>query len=138
MNKTVGFFVEKINKIENGYKCDGLMNYGWGRKIFITNPTKGKHTLYILYDGDYINVYEDSKDKLLMTYAITDEKTLKEFNNLIITGKCDLSRVTWPRHADGTSDYDDKIIMPEPLISTKNTSLDKTTAGKNNCKDENE
>ena len=73
-----------------------------------------------------------------MTYAITDEKTLKEFNNLIITGKCDLSRVTWPRHADGTSNYDDKIIMPEPLIPTGNTDIDEVTAGKNNCKDENE
>ena len=105
------FFIEKINKVKNGYKCDGLMNYGWEKNIFITNPTKGKHTLYILYDGDYINVYEDSKDKLLMTYAITDEKTLKEFNNLIITGECDLSRVTWPRHADGSCDYETTVRL---------------------------
>ena len=107
------FFVEKINKVKNGYKCDGLINYGWEKNVFITNPTKGKHTLYILYDGDYINVYEDSKDKLLMTYAITDEKTLKEFNNLIITGECDLSRVTWPRHADGTCDYETAVRLQQ-------------------------
>ena len=105
------FFVEKINKIKDGYKCEGFLQNKRDGNIFITNPTKGKHTLYILYDGDYINVYEDSKDKLLMTYAITDEKTLKEFNNLIITGECDLSRVTWPRHADGSCDYETTVRL---------------------------
>ena len=105
------FFVEKINKIKDGYKCEGFLQNKRNGNVFITNPTKGKHTLYILYDGDYINVYEDSKDKLLMTYAITDEKTRKEFNNLIITGECDLSRVTWPRHADGTCDYETAVRL---------------------------
>ena len=105
--------VEKINKIKDGYKCEGRLEYQFISNIFITNPTKGKHTLYILYDGDYINVYEDSKDKLLMTYAMTDEKTLKEFNSLIITGTCDLSRVTWPRHADGSCDYETAVTVQQ-------------------------
>ena len=67
-----------------------------------------------------------------------DNETLNQYNNLIQTNTCDLSKVTWPRHADGTSDYDDKIIMPELLISIENTDIDKAIAGKDNCKDENE
>ena len=106
-------FVNTIEKIFKGYRCTGYIEYGWEDHIFITSPTKGPHTLLILFDGDFINVYEDSEDKLLMTYAITDEKTLNEFNNLILTGKCDLSNVTWPRHADGTSPYDNQIIPPK-------------------------
>lgn len=100
------FFVEQIHKISDGYKCEGYMQVYYNGDIFFMNPTNGRHTLLIIYDGDYINVYEDSKDKLLMTYAMTDENTLKEFNNLIKTGSCDLSKVTWPRHADGTCNYD--------------------------------
>ena len=112
------FFVEKIQKLNDGYKCEGFISmrngYGYkGSNIFINNPTQGNYTtLLILFDGDYINVYEDSKDKLLMTYVITDKKTYAEFNNLIVTGKCDLSKVTWPRHADGTCDYDGEIKPP--------------------------
>lgn len=104
-------YIDTIKEINNGYECKGYLNYDMnnsnGKCIpFINMPQKGPHSLLILFDGDYINVYEDSKDKLLMTYVITDEKTLNEFNNLIITGNCDLSKVIWPRHADGTSPYD--------------------------------
>lgn len=104
----INFFVNYIKKIKNGYECEGVINYTYKREYFINTPTKGSHTLLILFNGDFINVYEDSEDKLIMTYAITDEKTLNEFNNLILTGKCDLSNVTWPRHADGTSPYDNQ------------------------------
>ncbi len=112
-------FIENIKKIENGYECDGFLKYEIIRNtdiisnILITTPTQGKHTLLILFDGDYINVYEDSKEKLLMTYAITDDKTHSEFKNLLRTGKCDLSKVTWPRHADGSCDYDNEIKPPK-------------------------
>lgn len=103
-------FIENINKIENGYECKGFLKYDFDNVDylslpFIGTPISGNHTLLIIYDGDYINIYEDSRDKLIMTYAITDENTLKEFNNLLKTGSCDLSKVTWPRHADGSCDY---------------------------------
>ena len=107
------FHVNKIEKLLDGYSCIGK-SYSRGLKgFFIKEPSEGIHRLLIIFDGDYINIYEDSKDKLLMTYAISDEKTIKEFNTLIRTGVCDLSKITWPRHADGTCDYDKKIIPPK-------------------------
>ena len=122
-NDYCSFFIENITKIKNGYECKGFLKRPHSNdtnltNAFITTPTNGKHTLLILFDGDYINVYEDSKDKLLMTYAITDEKTHAEFKNLLKTGECDLSKVTWPRHADGSCDYEDT-----PSVKTASTAI---------------
>ena len=86
------------------------------------------HTAKIIIDGDYLDFYID--DVFIHTFCKINEATLKEYENLIKNNTCDLSKVTWPRHADGTSDYDDKIIMPEPLIPTGNTDIDEVTAGK--------
>ena len=72
------FHVNKIEKLLDGYSCIGK-SYSRGLKgFFIKEPSEGIHRLLIIYDGDYINIYEDSKDKLLMTYAISDEKTIKD------------------------------------------------------------
>ena len=149
-NDYCSFFIENITKIKNGYECKGLLKRPHSNdtnltNAFITTPTNGKHTLLILFDGDYINVYEDSKDKLLMTYAITDEKTHAEFKNLLKTGECDLSKVTWPRHADGSCDYDDEIkpprfnfadikINPAQLLEPSNVALKKIMTVSENLK----
>ena len=149
-NDYCSFFIENITKIKNGYECKGFLKRPHSNdtnltNAFITTPTNGKHTLLILFDGDYINVYEDSKDKLLMTYAITDEKTHAEFKNLLKTGECDLSKVTWPRHADGSCDYDDEIkpprfnfadikITPAQLLEPSNVALKKIMTVSENLK----
>ena len=88
------------------------------------------HSAKIIIDGDYLDFYID--DVFIHTFCRINEATLKEYENLIKNNTCDLSKVTWPRHADGTSDYDDKIIMPESLIITGSTNPDKSTVGKNN------
>ena len=90
---------------------------------------KNKDYIFMLkFDGDYLDFYID--DVFIHTFCKINEATLKEYENLIKNNTCDLSKVTWPRHADGTSDYDDKVIMPEPLIPIGNTYIDKATAGK--------
>ena len=86
--------------------------------------------LYFKFDGDYLYIYLEDKKTLLTTYYAYDETEYKCLKNAIKTNRFNMSDYTMPRHADGTSDYDDKIIMPELLIPTGNTDIDEVTAGK--------
>ena len=60
-------------------------------------------------DGDYLEMYLDGSKSPLMVFARTDDYWgITEKLRAIARGeKADLSDVTWPRHADGTCDYDD-------------------------------
>lgn len=71
------------------------------------------------YEGDYLNIYfnEDIKSNLLATFCRVTQETYKEFESLVHYNLCDLSKVTWPRHTDGTCDYDDEIKPPTLQLS---------------------
>ena len=62
--------------------------------------------LYAEIDGDYINVFLFDTENLFKIYARINKETEHELNSYFETGLCNLSKVTWPRHADGTCDYD--------------------------------
>ncbi|MDE6068242.1 MAG: SH3 domain-containing protein, partial [Treponemataceae bacterium] len=62
--------------------------------------------LYAEIDGDYIKVFLFDIENLFKIYARINKETEHELNSYFETGLCDLSKVTWPRHADGTCDYD--------------------------------
>ena len=61
-----------------------------------------------------MNFYID--DIFVHKFCIMDTETLTNYSSLIVNGECDLAKVSWPRHADGTSDYDEKILIPEPFL----------------------
>ena len=63
--------------------------------------------LYAEIDGDYIKVFLFDTENLFKIYARINKETEHELNSYFETGLCDLSKVTWPRHADGTCDYED-------------------------------
>ena len=63
-------------------------------------------TIILRFDGDYLEVYLNNLTDYYDTFCKVDNETLNQYNNLIQTNKCDLSRVTWPRRADGSSDYE--------------------------------
>lgn len=72
-----------------------------------------KYNFNIYFDGDYFDLYINNK--LVHKFCRIDENSLAQYQNLIKDNTCDLSKVTWPRHADGTCDYDDKIIIPDSV-----------------------
>ena len=78
-------------------------------------------------DGDYLYIYymENGNQILFATFVSMDDITLNQFKNLIYTNKCDLSQVTWPRHADGTCDYEDN---KKSVTASKSSSISKTEA----------
>ena len=42
---------------------------------------------------------------------LVDDVFKKQYRQLIANNTCDLSRVTWPRHADGTCDYETAVQL---------------------------
>lgn len=86
--------------------------------------------LYFKFDGDYLYIFLDDQQTLLTTYYAYSKEEYVNLKKSIRINQFNSADFTLPRHADGTSDYDDKIIMPEPLIPTGNTDIDEVTAGK--------
>ena len=75
---------------------------------------KEKENFYFKIDNDYLSLYiENEKQEKLNTFVkIQNYKEIEEKIHLIIRGeKIDLSRVTWPRHADGTCDYETAVRL---------------------------
>ena len=77
-----------------------------------------------IFDGDYLTVYAN-EDKLKQIYFRCTEETFEQLKSLIYTNKIDLSKVTWPRHADGSCDYDEskKTAAVQTSKSTPSTNV---------------
>lgn len=70
-------------------------------------------TLIIKKDGDYLEMYLDDPEKPpLMIFSRTNDyeykRIIKNLKAVARGEKADLDDVTWPRHADGTCDYEDE------------------------------
>ncbi len=98
-------------------------------------------TIILRFDGDYLEVYLNNLTDYYDTFCKVDNETLNQYNNLIQTNKCDLSPVTWPRHADGSCDYDGSkkahTATKQVAISstqTTNVAPNKTMTVKENLK----
>ena len=115
----------------NNYLFDDKSTYDWA--IVRKNNV---NTFYFNFDGDYLNVYlngETDKD-LFATFVNMNDETLFQFKNLIENNTCDLSRVTWPRHADGTCDYEDVSTVKTVPSPTTNVTSNKTMTVSENLK----
>ena len=76
-------------------------------KCFYKWPLENDECVIILkIDGDYIDIYINDLDHYYDTYCRVYYKLLDEYNYLIKSNKCNLKDLKWPRHADGSCDYD--------------------------------
>lgn len=59
-------------------------------------------------DGDYMNMYTDdiSEENLFQTLIRTTPEACTQIENWIRVDSNDLSKVSWPRHADGSCEYE--------------------------------
>lgn len=80
---------------------------------------KCPYKLFVLFDGDFAKIYINviSDDNYLFELARADKNTINQISNFVKTGKYDSTSITWPRHADGTCDYDDEIKPPKVQLS---------------------
>ncbi|MBR0101583.1 MAG: SH3 domain-containing protein [Treponema sp.] len=90
-----------------------------------------------IFDGDYLTVYAN-EDKFKQIYFRCTEETFEQLKSLIYTNKIDLSKVTWPRHADGSCDYDGskKTVASQAQKATSPTNVapNKTMTVRENLK----
>ncbi|MBQ8680681.1 MAG: SH3 domain-containing protein [Treponema sp.] len=90
-----------------------------------------------IFDGDYLTVYAN-EDKFKQIYFRCTEETFEQLKSLIYTNKIDLSKVTWPRHADGSCDYDGSkktvASQAQKAASSTNVAPNKTMTVKENLK----
>ena len=113
----VMLLVKNIHKTANGYKVltevlkyDSFeydASYKFIKETFIP---KAEITLKIVRDGEYLHFYTED-GRTIISCALVDEEFATQYENLIQTNKCDLSRVTWPRHADGSCDYETAVRL---------------------------
>ena len=62
--------------------------------------------LLLKFDGDYADVWINTEDSYIGKYALASYETCLNIKNLM-NGNHNYTNITWPRHADGTSDYED-------------------------------
>lgn len=89
--------------------------------------------LELEFDGDYMYVYHPN-GTLMFTNVIVDDSFCVQYESLIRTNSCDLSRVTWPHHADGTCDYDGSTTTKKKSFSSTNVSPNKQMTVSENLK----
>lgn len=105
------------------------------KKTWPYDPDKEDEIILIL-DGDYLQLYYCGS--YVHTFCRLNEQTLQELKRFIKTETCDFTKITWPRHADGSCDYDGskKVISSQTSKSTTSTNvaLNKTMTVKENLK----
>lgn len=90
-----------------------------------------------IFDGDYLTVYAN-EDKFKQVYFRCTEETFEQLKSLIYTNKIELSKVTLPRHADGSCDYDGSnktaAVQTAKTTPTTNVAQNKTMLVNENLK----
>jgi len=111
------FLIKTIEKYEYGYKVKCFVpldiNYKYS-KTYRLMPyfnwalcTGETITMFLYIDGEYMDMYineTDDKHKF-GTIIKVKEEFVRQFQNLIKNGECDLTNVLFPRRADGSTDY---------------------------------
>ncbi|MBD5440507.1 MAG: SH3 domain-containing protein [Treponema sp.] len=106
------YLIKKIVKNKNGYDVTCELADSDIEDSDYVNDTLEKLKnqtdiiLNLIIDGDYL-YFNTENNELLFTYILVDRAFAEQYENLIRTNKCDLSKINWPRHADGTCDYED-------------------------------
>ena len=74
--------------------------------------------IIFIIDGDFLKMYIDeiSEKTLFKTLAKATPEACKQIEEWIAEKSDNLSAVVWPHHADGTSEYEDTIRYPDPIV----------------------
>ena len=111
------FLFNKIEKSgENKFQCTGygvpsfsresINESNWDSYFSYNQIDSGKYEKLILQiDGDFLKISSETQNKALITYVVISDSIENQLINLFNHKNCDLSKVNWPRHADGSCDF---------------------------------
>ena len=96
-------------------KYEDLLESGHDRK-FALDATEPGYSLYFRFDGEYLYIYLEDGKTLYATYCAYDESEEEALHEAIRTNEFDMTKFTFPRHADGTCDYESSGGVPGKKI----------------------
>ena len=94
---------------------EDLLERGHDRK-FALDATEPGYSLYFRFDGEYLYIYLEDGKTLHETYCAYDESEEEALQEAIRTNEFDMTKITFPRHADGTCDYESGGGVPGKKI----------------------
>ena len=96
-------------------KYEDLLESGHDRK-FALDATEPGYSLYCRFDGEYLYIYLEDGKTLHETYCAYDESERIALTEAIRTNEFDMTKFTFPRHGDGTCDYESGGGVPGKKI----------------------
>ena len=119
-----GFWIEKVKFDKEIYQInikrdiDCYDNYdiedlGWTKEITVKLPfyTNDSNIIFLKIDGDYIILSDSQSLKSKFIYCKVNKKIIREFVKFLNDEYYDYSSLSWPRHADGTCDYETTVRL---------------------------
>ena len=113
--------IKKVNHgydvtVTNGRRIINTMSeiYDIDNWLFSVMPNYTDYTPYkllIRFDGDYLNLFLNNLNTPIQTFFKAYTETQEQIRSLVKINTVDLSRVTWPRHADGSCDYETTVRL---------------------------
>ena len=67
--------------------------------------------IYLKYDGDYVDVYINSLNDKIDSFVISSYKVRQSLHYIADELYEDIHNITWPRHADGSCDYETAVRL---------------------------
>lgn len=102
------FFIENINIIESEFKIETDKYKLDEDMLSKSNINMAEpHALYFIYDGDTANVFVDDLNTKLYSMVKIKKTDYEKLENFIQRKTNLIQDFTFPRHADGTCDYDE-------------------------------
>ena len=115
--------IKKVNHgydvtVTNGRRIINTMSeiYDIDNWLFSVMPNYTDYTPYkllIRFDGDYLNLFLNNLNTPIQTFFKAYTETQEQIRSLVKINTVDLSRVTWPRHADGSCDYETAVTLQQ-------------------------
>nr|MCR5437592.1 SH3 domain-containing protein [Treponema sp.] len=103
-----GYFIQNIKEIDSNLYSINVVCSNFYHDDSLISINSGDEVLILLeLDKDYIKIYLNDKTTLFKTYVKINEHTENEINNFAQGKEYDIKNIIWPRHADGSCDYDD-------------------------------
>ena len=96
-------------------KYESNLKHGYDLK-FALNATEPGYSLYFRFDGEYLYIYLEDGKTLYETYCAYDESEVQALQEAIRTNEFDMTKITFPRHGDGTCDYESSGGVPGKKI----------------------
>ena len=96
-------------------KYEFILKYGHDVK-FALNATEPGYSLYFRFDGEYLYIYLEDGKTLYATYCAYGFSEYEVLEEAIKNNEFDMTKFTFPRHGDGTCDYESGGGVPGKKI----------------------